>query len=131
MFQRFNQDYPRATDLPRAANGQALLGDPRNDENRIVASLHAIVLRFHNQIAEGLARARAAARGLIDAAAGLGGSFFLTYHRWATRTQMLRCHPRMPEFLAAKRRYDPGEVFRSEWYRHMTALIAEPVLHAV
>lgn len=47
---------PRATDLPRGANGQALLGDPRNDENRIVGSLHAIVLRFHNQIADGLAR---------------------------------------------------------------------------
>lgn len=42
----------KAVDVPRKANGQALLGDPRNDENRIVAQLHAIFLRFHNQIAD-------------------------------------------------------------------------------
>jgi hypothetical protein len=29
-----------ARDLPRGANGQALIGDPRNDENRLVASVH-------------------------------------------------------------------------------------------
>ncbi|MFN8636467.1 MAG: heme peroxidase family protein [Chloroflexota bacterium] len=46
-----------AVDLPRdAASGQALLGDPRNDENRIVASLHTIFLRFHNLLADRLSR---------------------------------------------------------------------------
>jgi hypothetical protein len=49
---------PHAADLPRnAATGQALLGDPRNDENRIVGSLHSIFLRFHNLLADRLARA--------------------------------------------------------------------------
>jgi hypothetical protein len=43
---------PDAHDLPRGPNGRALIGDPRNDENRIVAQLHAIFLRFHNQVAE-------------------------------------------------------------------------------
>src|SRR5215469_10396096 len=42
---------PNACDLPRGPNGRALIGDPRNDENRIVAQLHAIFLRFHNQVA--------------------------------------------------------------------------------
>jgi hypothetical protein len=37
-----------AVDHPRDGNGQALLGDPRNDENRLVGSLHTIVVRFHN-----------------------------------------------------------------------------------
>lgn len=37
-----------AVDLPRNATGQALIRDPRDDENRIVASMHAIVRRFHN-----------------------------------------------------------------------------------
>ena len=46
-----------AVDLPRDATGQALLGDPRNDENRIVAQLHSIFLRFHNLLADRLARA--------------------------------------------------------------------------
>jgi Animal haem peroxidase len=46
-----------AVDLPRDANGQALLGDPRNDENRIVAQLHSIFLRFHNLIVDRTKRA--------------------------------------------------------------------------
>jgi hypothetical protein len=40
--------------VPRGPNGRALIGDPRNDENRIVAQLHAIFLRFHNQVAKHL-----------------------------------------------------------------------------
>jgi FAD/FMN-containing dehydrogenase len=67
---------------------------------------------------EGIARSRRAARALIDAAAEEGGSFFLTYHRWATREQIVRCHPRFEAFLAKKRDYDPAEVFQSDWYRH-------------
>jgi Animal haem peroxidase len=45
---------PRAVQLPRGPNGRALIGDPRNDENRIVAQLHAIFLRFHNKVADHL-----------------------------------------------------------------------------
>jgi hypothetical protein len=37
-----------AVDLPRAANGQALIADGRNDENRIVAGIHSMFLRLHN-----------------------------------------------------------------------------------
>jgi hypothetical protein len=35
-------------DLPRTANGTAILGDPRNDEHAILAGLHAAFLLFHN-----------------------------------------------------------------------------------
>jgi len=35
-------------DLPRMSSGQALLADPRNDENMIVAGLHCAFLLFHN-----------------------------------------------------------------------------------
>jgi Animal haem peroxidase len=45
---------PGAVDLPRGPNGRALIGDPRNDENRIVAQLHAIFLRFHNRVVDHL-----------------------------------------------------------------------------
>jgi hypothetical protein len=41
---------PGAVQLPRGPTGRALIGDPRNDENRIVAQLHAIFLRFHNRV---------------------------------------------------------------------------------
>jgi hypothetical protein len=47
-----NDDDPYAAQVPRGPNGRALIGDPRNDENRIVSQLHAIFLRFHNQVAE-------------------------------------------------------------------------------
>ncbi|MGZ3381337.1 MAG: peroxidase family protein [Isosphaeraceae bacterium] len=43
-----------AAELPRGPSGRALIGDPRDDENRIVAQLHAIFLRFHNKVAEQL-----------------------------------------------------------------------------
>ena len=46
---------PDASQVPRGPNGRALIGDPRNDENRIVAQLHAIFLRFHNRVADYLA----------------------------------------------------------------------------
>jgi Animal haem peroxidase len=45
-----------ARQVPRGPNGRALIGDPRNDENRIVAQLHAIFLRFHNKVADHLRR---------------------------------------------------------------------------
>jgi hypothetical protein len=42
---------PAAQDLQRGPNGRALIGDPRNDENRIVAQLHATMIRLHNRMA--------------------------------------------------------------------------------
>ena len=36
-------------DLPRGSGGKAILGDPRNDENLILAGLHAAFLLFHNR----------------------------------------------------------------------------------
>jgi hypothetical protein len=47
---------PDARQLPRGPTGRALIGDPRDDENRIVAQLHAIFLRFHNKVADHLAK---------------------------------------------------------------------------
>jgi Animal haem peroxidase len=35
-------------DLPRRADGAAILADPRNDENLIIAGLHCAFLLFHN-----------------------------------------------------------------------------------
>ena len=37
-------------DLPRDGAGRALIGDPRNDENLIVAQLHVGFLAFHNRL---------------------------------------------------------------------------------
>lgn len=37
-------------DLPRNSQGTALIGDPRNDENAIIAQLHLLFLKFHNKV---------------------------------------------------------------------------------
>jgi hypothetical protein len=44
-----------ARQLPRGPNERALIGDPRNDENRIVAQLHCAMLRFHNRMVDVMA----------------------------------------------------------------------------
>jgi len=75
----------------------------------------------------GVAKAAADFRRIIDRALERGGSFFLTYHRWATAEQVRAAHPRFVEFLQAKRRFDPDERFASDWYRHWKALFADAV----
>ena len=71
---------------------------------------------------QGLAQAQDDFRRIIDRALERGGSFYLTYHRWATAEQVLAGHPRFLEFLAAKRAFDPRNVFQSDWYRHWSEL---------
>ena len=72
---------------------------------------------------EGCEHSAAAFRRLIDMAASRDGSWFLTYHTFGTREQLLRCYPELPEFLRLKKRYDPDERFQSEWYRHVVAVL--------
>ena len=78
----------------------------------IVFNLHMV----HSP--EGIENTADAMRRTIDYAAARGGSFYLTYHRFATARQLEGCYPRFRSFLDLKRRYDPGEVFVSDWYRH-------------
>jgi FAD/FMN-containing dehydrogenase len=63
-------------------------------------------------------------RALIDRAIRYGGSYYLTYHRWATRDQVEACYPQFRSFLKLKRTYDPEERFQSEWYRHYKTMFA-------
>jgi FAD/FMN-containing dehydrogenase len=77
--------------------------------------------------AAGEAHAAGAFRRLIDMAIRRNGSFYLTYHRHATRAQIEACYPRFREFLRLKRGYDPAETFQSDWYRHCRARLAEAV----
>jgi FAD/FMN-containing dehydrogenase len=67
---------------------------------------------------QGISKAGDDFRRIIDRAIDRGGSYFLTYHRWASRAQVERCHPHMEKFLQLKRKYDRAELFQSDWYRH-------------
>lgn len=78
-----------------------------------------IIFNLHvDHVAKSIEQAAGTFRALIDLAADLGGSYYLTYHRFATPEQLERCYPRVREFFSAKRRLDPAGVFQSDWYRH-------------
>jgi hypothetical protein len=84
------------------------------------------VLNLHvSHSPEGIDRAAAAFRRLIDMARTRGGSYFLTYHKWARREQVEACYPQFPQFLKLKRRYDDAEQFQSDWYRHYRTMFAD------
>src|SRR3569833_2916087 len=65
--------------------------------------------------------ARACFTRLINKTLAHSGSYYLTYHRFARRDQVLACHPRITSFLTAKKHFDPRGVFQSDWYRHLVA----------
>jgi hypothetical protein len=41
-------------DLPRSSARTAIIADPRNDENLMIAGLHVAMLKFHNRVVEAL-----------------------------------------------------------------------------
>jgi FAD/FMN-containing dehydrogenase len=84
----------------------------------VIFTLHAA------RTSKGLGRLAETCRLLIDNAAKRGGSYYLTYHRYATRKQVETCYPQFAEFLRLKKKYDPNEIFQSEWYRHAKQLLA-------
>jgi hypothetical protein len=54
VTQSFPNDLPRnPADAPKDPK-RAIIGDPRNDENLIVAQLHLAFLKFHNKVADRL-----------------------------------------------------------------------------
>jgi len=73
----------------------------------------------------GIEHAAEAFRRLIDMAIRRGGSYYLTYHKYATVAQLQACYPQFPLFLQLKRRYDPEERFQSDWYRQYKRLFPE------
>ncbi|MCL4799312.1 MAG: FAD-binding oxidoreductase [Burkholderiales bacterium] len=90
-----------------------------------------VIFNLHVEHADAaIARAAGAFRRLIDAAVRRGGSYYLTYHRWATREQVLACHPGFVDFLRAKRAHDPDGTFQSDWHRHYAAMFRSELARA-
>jgi FAD/FMN-containing dehydrogenase len=70
----------------------------------------------------GMEDAKNAFRALTQIAINYAGNYYLTYHKWATPDQLLACYPQFPEFLRAKTRFDPDEIFISNWYKALRPL---------
>jgi FAD/FMN-containing dehydrogenase len=99
-------------------DGESFLEWAREPWACVVVNLHVEHTRL------GLERARTAFLRLIDLALDRGGSFYLTYHRWATRRQLEVAYPRLGRFLEAKLEREPGELFQSDWYRSIRSTFA-------
>ncbi|VEB39011.1 cytokinin oxidase [Legionella sainthelensi] len=86
----------------------------------------AIVFNFHvDHSPEGIEKAKHDFRLIIDRAEAYGGSFYLTYHRWARKDQILLAYPQFISFLKLKLKYDPDEVFQSDWYRYYKKMFSK------
>src|SRR5437867_7968246 len=80
------------------------------------------LLSFHTP--RGIEASARSFRGLIDLAIARGGSYYLTYHKFAKPEQVIACYPQFKRFLDLKRKYDPTEHFQSDWYRYYRKLLA-------
>jgi len=99
-------------------DGESFLRWARQSFACVIFNLHV----SHDEA--GLRSAARAFRTLIDLGVHYDGSYYLTYHRWATRRQLESCYPQFREFLAKKLVFDPTEVFQSDWYVHNKKLLS-------
>jgi FAD/FMN-containing dehydrogenase len=66
---------------------------------------------------EGNRRMKKATEDLIDLTIAHQGRFFLPYQLYYSREQLQRAYPQIDAFFAAKRKYDPGELFTNTFYQ--------------
>ena len=71
-----------------------------------------------------IANCRGHLERLIDHAIIYKGRYYLTYHRFARKDQVLACYPEFPEFLKMKLKYDPNLLFYSDWYKHYASMFS-------
>ncbi|MEP2775036.1 MAG: FAD-binding oxidoreductase [Luteolibacter sp.] len=115
-----------AADLLRSGAVPVIYGTVRlirRDQESLLAwareDFACVIFNLHTEHSEpGIASASDTFRALIDLALSFGGSFFLTYHRWARADQVEQAYPMFADFLRAKDHYDPDHRFQSEWWRH-------------
>jgi hypothetical protein len=82
-----------------------------------------VIFNLHVEHTEtGIARSRNTFLELIDDALRCDGSFFLTYHRHASREQVSAAYPQFADFLEEKQKRDPQSLFASDWYLHYAKL---------
>ncbi|MGI8674362.1 MAG: FAD-binding oxidoreductase [Thermoleophilaceae bacterium] len=97
---------------------ESFLAWARQDYACVIFNLHTV------HTPEGERHCADAFRRLIDMAIDRDGSYYLTYHRYATGDQVERCHPRFADFLRLKREHDPDGLLTSDWHAHHERLLA-------
>lgn len=100
-------------------DSESFLAWAKDDFACIIFNLHV----EHDQLS--LLRAKHSFRTLIAIALSLGGSYYLTYHRYATKRQVLAAYPQFKKFIQKKAEYDPQGRFRSTWFNLMCLSLAD------
>ena len=86
-------------------------------------SFACIIFNLHvEHTEEDIAKNKQIFRDLIQTAFDLDGSFYLTYHRYATKQQLQQCYPKLCQFIEQKKIYDANDLFGSDWYDHLLKL---------
>src|SRR3982074_1201945 len=66
---------------------------------------------------EGDRRMKKATEELIDLTIAHKGRFFLPYQLYYSKDQLVRSYPQINDFFAAKKKYDPAELFTNTFYQ--------------
>jgi FAD/FMN-containing dehydrogenase len=122
----------QAADLLRSNHATVIYGTVRliekDDESFLAWAKESYACIIFNLLTvhapTGIEASARSFRGLIDLAIARGGSYYLTYHKFARPEQVTACYPQFKEFLELKRKYDPVERFQSDWYRYYRKLSA-------
>lgn len=78
-----------------------------------------VIFNFHTELTPPAVECNADTfRAILDRAIARNGAYYLTYHRFARRDQVLSCYPQLPAILRAKEQMDPRGLIQSDWYRH-------------
>jgi hypothetical protein len=92
------------------ANADAFLSYAREE-------CFSVVLFYEQRLdAASIDHSTAVFRQLLECALECGGTYYLCYHRIAEPGQLRRAYPRIEEFFALKRKYDPTELFTHQFY---------------
>jgi FAD/FMN-containing dehydrogenase len=74
----------------------------------------AAVMSFSQEVSpEGEVDMLQTTEALIDRIVAIGGAFYLPYRLHARRDQVEKAYPRVSDFVARKRQYDPGLLFQN------------------
>jgi hypothetical protein len=100
----------RFEDVPREADGRAIVADVRNDENVVVSGLTAAMIRFHKAVAERVRASGARGRDVFARARQI-----VTWHY-----QWIVVHEYLPAIVgraAVDRAFDAAFADGGRWYR--------------
>jgi hypothetical protein len=95
-------------DVPRMANGTAIIADPRNDENVVISGLQAAFIKFHNRVVD-LVRSQNPG-GSTDAIFEQARTLVRHHYQWIILHEFLPAtigQDRLNQFLAQRRFYTP------------------------